>query len=196
MKRIALITLIVALLATGCGKDKKDVEAQGDSPVVTAPVTPEEAIKQAEAATGTSLTIPPAVKSSGPGSTTTTTAKSGGQAGATTTAPTADPSVTMKLDRACVRRGPNGDKQGFSATTQPDSYVAWSTQYSDGSNEMSNQEYKTGSGYAKSDSAGNFHTEWIVPIQAPLGEAQLHTIAKGKLQPPLKFRVVGENESC
>jgi hypothetical protein len=188
VKRIALVALIIALLAAGCGDDKKNA-----STTDTSAVTPEEAVKQAEAATGTSLTTVPLPSGGG---TTTTTAKSGGQAGATTTTPTTDPSVTMKLDRQCVRRGPTGDMQGLTVTTSPGDTVAWSTEYSDHSNEMSKPEYKTGSGYGKADDKGNFHTEWIVPIQAPPGEATLHTIAKGKLQPPLKFRVVAENESC
>lgn len=190
MKRIALITLAIALLVAGCGDDKKDSTGSNDSAL-----TPEEAIKQAEAATGTSLTTPSTTKPAGSPGTTNTTAKPGDQ-GATTTTPTSDPSVTMKLDRLCVRRGPTGDKQGLSATTSPGDTVAWSTEYSDHTNEMSNPEYKTGSGYGKAGSDGRFHTEWIVPAQAPLGEATLHTIAKGKLQPHLKFRVVGENESC
>lgn len=189
MKRIGLITLLIALLAAGCGDDNTG-SASTDATIRT----PDEIRKGLEAATGTSL--PSVPLKPGDSGTTTTTAKAGGQAAATTTTPTSDPSVTMKLDRLCVRRGPTGDMQGLTATTSPGDTVAWSTAYSDHSNEMSNPEYKTGSGYGKAGSDGRFHSQWLIPAQAPLGEATLHTIAKGKLQPVLKFRVVGEKDSC
>jgi hypothetical protein len=190
MKRIALAALIFVLLAAACGDDKKnDVNAasQSDDTTTTTGVTGEQPA-------GGASTTTTARKNGGSGGTTTTTGPGGS---VTTTTPTSDPSVTMTLDKPCVRRGPLGDKQGLGVVSAPEDTIAWSTEYSDGTNELSNPEYKSGgSGYGKAGSDGRYHTSWFVPKEAPLGEATLHTVAKGKLQPPLKFRVVGEKDSC
>ena len=195
MKRLALIVVLVALVAGGCGEKKKsggDAASSTDETTTTVAGQIGGGGGTEGGGTGTTVT---------PGGSTNTTAKGGttqttAAGGVTTTSPTSDPSVTMKLDRACVRKGALGDSQGLTATTSPGDIVAWSTEYSDHSNEMSNPSYKTGSGYGKAGSDGRFHSEWKVPDNAPLGEAILHTIAKGKLQPYLRFTVVDTDGKC
>ena len=197
MKRIGLITLIVALLVTACGGDSKDKGAQNASASdSTTSTTTAEGVGTGQTPGGTqSQGTPGGSNGAGGGTTTTTAARSGSQSATQDPAP--DPEVHASLERDCVRKGPNGDTQALIMKSSPGDTVAWSTAYSDGTNELSNPEYKSGgSGFGKTNDVGHYKTSWKVPSTAPLGTATLHTIAKGKFGPKLTFRVVGETEKC
>jgi hypothetical protein len=191
VKRIAVLLAIAVLLLPACGKDKKDSGLKADGTTATNPDgTPADG--------GTATT---AKGQSGNGKTGTTvkgqtgTTAAGGAGGTTTTTKPHVP-VVINLDKTCVRRGSTGDTQGLSVKTDPSDVVAFSTEYSDHSNELSNQSYKTGSGYGRASTNGDYRTEWKVPDNAPTGTATLHIIAQNKIQAPVTFKVVGQLESC
>jgi hypothetical protein len=95
-------------------------------------------------------------------------------------------SVSASVDKACV--APLG-LQGITVHTTPSDVVAYSTEYADQSNELSNPTYRTGSGSGTADASGLFRATWRVPPTAPLGPAHLHYIAGAKLRGPVDFTV-------
>ena len=91
-----------------------------------------------------------------------------------------------ELARACTwNLGP----QALTVHTTPGDTVAYSTEYSDHSNELTNPSYRTGSGAGTADATGTFHAVWLVPATAPLGIATVHLIYGGALQPSLEFEI-------
>jgi len=193
MKRVVLIAMFVSLLAAGCSDDKKPSSnaADAETQVVTEykdPLTP---------TTTTTTTAPGGGTTTVPGGTQGTTPTSQGQGAPGSTTTTRPPfPVEMKLDKACVKRGANGDTQTLTVKTRAKDTVAYSTEYSDHSNELSNPEYKSGSGYGDADDDGDYKAEWKIPDTAPNGIARLHVIADGRIHSKLTFRVVGPLESC
>lgn len=199
VKRLFPAIVIVALLAAGCGGDDdkaldaaaKNAATEGDAGQG----------KDGAAEGGTDAKTPGGTDDKdGTGSATPTTAggppatnADGSPATTTTRAPFP---VELKLEKKCVKRGSNGDTQALIAKTRPGDTVAYSTEYSDHSNELSNPSYKSGSGYGEADGKGNFRSEWKVPDNAPSGTARLHVIADNRIHPPLEFKVVGPLESC
>lgn len=193
MKRIALVMLIVALAASGCNDEKK---ADGQNASASDPAAAAAAAAAAGEAPGAPKSDDSDMGHDNHGGTTTTTPGVQPGSGTATTQPPPDPDVQMSVERACVRRGPTGDTQVLNVKTVPNDTVAWSTAYSDRSNEVSNPSYTTGSGKGKAGPDGRFRTEWKVPPNAPLGTATLLTIAKGKFGPRLTFEVVAEDGRC
>jgi hypothetical protein len=196
LKRVTLVLLLISLLAAACG-DKKETNASATGKSTTTTVD-----GQGAAPNGGSTTTTTAKGSKGTkGTTTTSTTKpgdtTGGTTGASTTTTTRAPfPVKMSLEKTCVRRGSTGDTQALHVTTRPKDFVGYSTEYSDHSNELSNQSYKTGSGYQDAGEDGKVTIEWKLPDNAPTGTATLHTIADGRLQPVLTFKVVSALDHC
>jgi hypothetical protein len=191
VKRISALFVAVALAsllsACGGGKHNASVKAKNGSKDASGKTTGNSSSAQGATPTTTKG-----------GKTSPTTAKPGTNGPTTTTTTKPHRPIVMKLDKTCVRRGATGDLQGLTIQTDPNDIVAWSTEYSDHSNELTHPEWQKvgGSGSGKSDANGNFHTTWHVPDDAPLGTATLHTIAEQKLGPVLTFKVVSQIETC
>jgi hypothetical protein len=150
----------------------------------------------AGAAAGGSSTTAPGGTGGGSGAGGTATTQPGGASGSTTTTRAPFP-VKMRVEKPCVRRGATtGDVQAVIVETRPEDTVAYSTEYSDQSNEISKPEYKTGSGYGVADDKGNYRGEWRVPDTATEGMAKLHVIADGRIHSTLTFRVVSQTGKC
>jgi hypothetical protein len=103
--------------------------------------------------------------------------------------------ITATLDRTCVHRGSTTELQGLTVHLRKDEPVGYSTQYSDQSNELSNQTYKTGYGYGKGGADGTFRATWVVPANAPPGPAIVSVLARGGQQ-KLPFTVAAQGGSC
>lgn len=190
MKRISALFVAVALasLLSACGGSKHTsaVKAKNAS-------DPGKAGDSGSNAQGATTTTVKGAK----GKTTSTTAKPGTSGPTTTTTTKPHVPVVMKLDKSCIRRGQAGDTQGLTVVSDdPDDIVAYSTEYSDHSNELTNKSYTTGSGYGRTDANGHLHLTWKVPDSATTGVATVHTIAEGKFGPNLTFKVVSQLESC
>jgi hypothetical protein len=79
-------------------------------------------------------------------------------------APGTEPAeVTAKLAHSCVRRG---GTQSLTLRTEPNFYVAYDTQYSDGKD---GKEYG-GLGTAQVGGDGKYFSPWVVSPAAPLGD--------------------------
>jgi hypothetical protein len=182
--------LVVLLGAGACGSDKPASKVKGDAAGTTTTTAP----GGGSTVPGGGSTSTTVKGQSGQGSTTTTTAAGG--AGATSTTKTTIP-ATGKLTKACVRKGPTGDDQTLQVHTTPGDMVGFSTEYSDHSNELSHPAYKTGSGYGKASTSGDYEATWKVPPDAPDGTATVHWIANGKIQEKkLTFKVIGLTGAC
>jgi hypothetical protein len=203
MLRVATIAILLSLSLAACGSSHAKpggnlAAAKGDSTGTTVAV-----LDQGSAASGTPAAGSGAngtgngVKASTPPTTAKGTAVTDGTGGSTTTTKPHRP-VTAKLDKACVHRGAAGDEQGITVHTDPGDTVAYSTEYSDHSNEMSHPTYKTGSGYGKASSDGEYHTTWKLPEDATTGTATVHFIAENKIHDdiPLTFKVAGPLDKC
>lgn len=200
MKRVALLLVAMMLVVASCGGDAKGKDAKLASTDKTTSTTgPDDG--------GSKLGgLAPDAKDKDKGPTTTvkggsssspTTAKPGpgGSTGTTRTTRVPFP-VKMTLEKKCVRKGLAGDMQTLDVTTRPEDTIGYDTEYSDKSNGW-NQAYKSGgTGYGKADGSGKFHLEWKVPDAAPEGPAILRVIADGRVQPELKFKVVGPTGIC
>jgi hypothetical protein len=97
------------------------------------------------------------------------------------------------VDRACV---PRGGRQGLTVRTKPATTVAYSTEYSDGSTELTNRSYTTGFGYGVADPSGTYRVTWIVPTIAPPGPATVHLAATEPIPATVKFTVAAREEDC
>lgn len=189
MKRVLLIVLLIPMLAA-CGSDNPKASAQGDD--VKTPATTGSSSETTAPGGKTATTKPGTTATTKPGTPTS------GAAGATASSSTtrAPFPVKMSLGKQCVRRGANGDTQTLDIVTRPKDFVGYSTEYSDGSNELTNPSYKSGSGYGQADDDGKVHLEWKLPDNATTGTATLRTIADGRMQPLLHFKVVSQLETC
>ena len=88
--------------------------------------------------------------------------------------------VTVKatLDKACVHRGDRNDLQGITIMARPGGAAGFNTSYSDGSSSVDGKSnYQTGMGGGFADSNGQYRTTWVVPANAPPGEATVHVVA-------------------
>jgi hypothetical protein len=196
LKHVTLVLLLVSLLAAGCGDNKKKTNASATDQSTS--TTVEGSANGASGNGGTTATTKKGSKASN-GTTTTSTTKPGavgatGGSSTTTTRPIYP--VKMSLDKPCVRRGTQGDTQSLTVQSWKNDYVAYSTEYSDKTNDLSNPEYKTGHGYEQVGDDGKVKFEWKVPDTAPTGTATLHTIADGRLQPIITFKVVSQLGHC
>lgn len=196
MKRTAIVLVSLCLvLLSACGGGKKDASALKTKNADNSASGGENA--QGGSSGGSTTTTVKGSKSTGKSTSTTTKAGASSASSSTTTTKPHVPLV-MKLDRQCVRRGTAGDQQGLQVHTDPGDTVAYSTEYSDHSNELSHPQWQKvgGSGYGKASSDGDYHGVWHVPDDAPTGTATLHIIAEGKIQAPITFKVVALTESC
>jgi hypothetical protein len=203
MLRVAPIAVLLSLSLVACGSSgaKHGVAAlkpdstpstlvgdqQAGSTVTTAPGSGGPASGNGTGGTG-GTGAPTTVKGGAP---------TNGTNGTTTTTKPHRP-VTAKLDKSCVHRGAAGDEQGITVHTDPSDTVAYSTEYSDHSNELSHPSYKTGSGYGKASTDGEYHTTWKLPEDATTGTATVHFIAENKVHDeiPLTFKVAGPLDKC
>ncbi|HZQ26371.1 MAG TPA: hypothetical protein VFA94_01625 [Acidimicrobiales bacterium] len=195
-RALATAAVLLSLTLVACGGGKKSstaaLKAAGNGTTTTA-------AGDAASGGGGSPTTVKGSKSTAKGNgTTATTAAGGGADPSSTTTTKPHRPVTAKLDKACVHRGKAGDDQTLTVHTDPDDTVAYSTEYSDHSNELTHPAYKTGSGYGKASTDGVYVATWKVPDDAPSGTATLRFIAEGKIhnEIPLTFKVVGPLESC
>jgi hypothetical protein len=202
MKRaLATVAVLVSMSLVACGGGGKKASAAKVNADANGATT-----TTAAGDTGAGAGSGSAAKGSGSKGGSSTTVKSG--TATTAAGGSADPSsttttkphrpVTAKLDKACVRRGPTGDDQTITVHTDPDDTVAYSSEYSDHSNELSHPAYKTGSGYGKASTDGVYTATWKVPDDAPSGTATIHFIAEAKIHDdiPLTFKVVGPLDKC
>jgi hypothetical protein len=109
---------------------------------------------------------------------------------------------SASLDKTCVRRGANNDRQGLTLRTTPSGPYGYATVYSDGSDITTRKEYEPdgngpigGQGGGFADSAGNARQQWVVPPTAPLGEATVRINLGGTII-DLKFRVAERTGPC
>jgi hypothetical protein len=109
---------------------------------------------------------------------------------------------SASLDKTCVRKGANDDRQGLTLQTTPGGPYGYATVYSDGSDITGHPEYEPdgsgpigGQGGGFADSAGNARQQWVVPPTAPLGEATVKINLGGTII-DLKFKVVARNGTC
>ena len=192
MKRIAVLALAATLVLGACGDDKKKDDA-GSATTTSAAAGTE--TTQTTAAGGAPGGTPTTA-----GGTGATTAPGQAPQPAQPPPPTTQPPfpVQARLEKACVRRGSTTDKQVLVVKTRPGSGIAYSTQYSDGSNEMTKPSYQKagGHGTGKADAEGNFRAEWTVPVDAPTGTAKVTVATDQRIHGPYEFRVAGELESC
>jgi len=118
---------------------------------------------------------------------TTGTARSSSSPGATTggtrsgtSGSTSRPVVTVPvtLDKGCVHRGDRNDLQGITITARPGGAAGFNTSYSDGSSSVDGKsDYQTGMGGGFADGQGHYRSAWMVPADAPLGDATVHVVA-------------------
>jgi hypothetical protein len=112
---------------------------------------------------------------------------------------------TASLDKTCVRRGANDDRQGLTLRTTPNGPYGYATVYSDGSSIIDptpHPEYDPdgngpigGQGGGFADSAGDARQQWVVPPTAPLGEATVRVNLGGTVI-DLKFTVAARTGTC
>jgi hypothetical protein len=109
---------------------------------------------------------------------------------------------SASLDKTCVRRGANDDRQGLTLRTTPSGPYGYATVYSDGSDITTKKEYEPdgsgpigGQGGGFADSAGNARQVWVVPPTAPLGEATVRINLGGTII-ELKFTVAARTGTC
>jgi hypothetical protein len=112
------------------------------------------------------------------------------------------PERSASLDKTCVRRGANDDRQGLTLRTTPGGPYGYATVYSDGSDITTNKEYEPdgngpigGQGGGFADSAGDARQQWVVPPTAPLGEATVKVNLGGTII-ELKFKVAARTGTC
>lgn len=195
MQRFVGAILFLSVVAAGCGGDKKP--AATDKPKTGEGTEIVTEYKDPGTSAPTTAPTTPTTGSTNPTTAPDDPANPGPQEPTTTTTRKPFP-VEMKLGKACVKRGVTGDSQSLTVKSRPDDMIAYSTEYSDGTNEMTNPEYsKTGgTGHGDADDEGDFKAEWKIPESAPSGVARLHVIADGRIHSKLTFRVVGPTESC
>jgi hypothetical protein len=157
MSRLRWVVVGLALVAAGCGDkaDHTDAKRVLGSTGTSAP-------QGGSSATSTSS------PSTVPGQATTPTSRSTTAPGSsdtnrvTTTIP-ADYRIDVFLKKTCVSPG---DTESFQASgAEPKTAVAWTMQYADAQSHGS-----TGGGFA--DGGGNYSGTFVVPPDAPLGNAQ------------------------
>lgn len=120
----------------------------------------------------------------------------GGGDGGGTTETTAEPkSLDASLDATCVARG---GQQGFTATIDPGGTVIYDTTYSDGASSSwkPGADQRGDNGFAEADGSGNVREQWVVPPDAPLGDAQVAMAAPGYDFARLPFEVVALPTEC
>jgi len=137
--------------------------------------------------TGDSAGTPSATAASSGSPSTTGTPRSSSSPGATTggtrsgtSRSTSRPVVTVPvtLDKGCVHRGDRNDLQGITITARPGGAAGFNTSYSDGSSSVDGKsDYQTGMGGGFADGQGHYRSTWVVPADAPLGDATVHVVA-------------------
>ena len=179
MSRAAAIVLLL-LLPAACGGG--DVSSSPSHPPAT----------NASAAIGSSQ------PASGSGSALDSRPKASASGSAATASPSPNASgspVVAKLANACRRRG---ETQALTVTgLKAGDATGFSTQYSDGSNELTNREYAAGYGSGVAGPGGTYSTTWIVPSAAPAGRAEVLIIWSSGSKPlRVGFTIPAAGQEC
>jgi hypothetical protein len=179
MKLGALVLVLLALAGCSSGTSKRP-RASSPSPSISGstPARP----SGTASPTGGSRTSPR--------STAKTTPKK-------SASPTFGPS-SARLDKSCVHRGAQDDRQGITIKTDPGGPASYQTVYSDGSSIIDRPQYSSGGqngGFA--DASGTYRDTWVVPASAPLGRATVRAVVAGRSDTiDMTFTIVGPSSSC
>lgn len=134
----------------------------------------------------------------GPGGAPASTPTATASASPATAAPAATSSgspVRATLAEPCRGRG---QTQTLTMTgLKAGEVTGYSTQYSDGSNELTNKEYTGGYGSGIAGPDGRYATTWAVPQAAPAGRADVLVIWGSGSQPlRVSFTIPAQGQAC
>ena len=172
MKRVAALLLALAACG-GAGGDGADGAAGSPAAAGSSSPSPTTVARPGESA-------PPGVASGG---------------GITPSAQASASTVTATLAEPCVARGET--QTMIVAGLKAGEVTGYSTQYSDGSNELTNKEYTSGFGSGVAGQDGRHTAVWVVPTAAPPGRAEVLVIwASGKAPIRVSFAIPAEGQVC
>lgn len=176
--RRALIVALVALAACGGSSNDDGTGAAGDGTGSPSPGA---------------VTSPPNAMGAPPGQTPPPGTAS--NAGVEPSAQASASPVNASLAKPCV---PGGQTQTMSVSgLKANEVTGYSTQYSDGSNELTNKTYTSGYGSGVAGPNGRYETTWVVPSAAPPGRAEVLVIwASGKEPLRVSFVIPAEGQVC
>ncbi|HVL91478.1 MAG TPA: hypothetical protein VM841_14720 [Actinomycetota bacterium] len=175
MKRFALVALIALAACSGDPSVGDRASPRASSPPPAAASSPATAM---EGRTGGSPS-----PGTAPG------------AGVAPSAQASASTVAASLARPCV---PAGQTQTMTVTgLKPNEVTGYSTQYSDGSNELTNKSYTSGFGNGVAGPNGRYETTWVVPAAAPAGRAEVLVIWASGTEPlRVSFMIPAGGQGC